>query len=299
MDSERATSRHRSIGCKQKKGRGPRRALSPPTTLHTRRSRILLHHQLVLHAEGARDLPRSQSRDGFIHGAIHRAVKRYVAVHHYNANRPRRIQCILAQNRIAVESPGRAQAQPIVKRRDWLDRDVRNHILHSRHGVDVSERLVAAYAGSILPFHRDYSILHAQREIIECAVVSFSNVSNLSSQFLLELLIGNIRPRHRDKVAHALRARSFSSELSRIQFALVEIDRTRQGDDAVLDAGFHVTELTLLRQLLHHRSLNLIVVAGSRRGLGDERRAQQPHCQQRTRRFQQTSSIHKATSDPN
>src|SRR5580700_10249914 len=122
----------------------PRPLCPPPTALHPRLSR--LHLQLVFHAEDARNLIRSQASDVPIHAAINRAVKRNVAVHHDNANRPRRIHRVLAQHRVAINSSGRAQAHPLVKRRNWFDRDVRDHVLYPLHRIDVRESFVPAQA---------------------------------------------------------------------------------------------------------------------------------------------------------
>ena len=74
---------------------------------------------------------------------------------------------VFTETESRVDGASRAQSQAIVHRRNRFQGDVRDHILHSGSILDVSERFIAANAGSILALHRHDAILHVQGKVID------------------------------------------------------------------------------------------------------------------------------------
>src|SRR6202140_5470495 len=209
-----------------KKNAAPRRALSATAT-STLQSLLALAFdlQLVVHAEGAEELVGSDSGNLLVHLVVDGAVQREVSIVHDNPNWTRRIYRVPAQHRVTINDPQRPQAQPVVELRNRFDRDVVDNILHARHVCDVRQSFIAAHAGSILALDRDHSVFYSQRKVIERDIIAQAHVTQLLGQFLLQLRVRYIWTCHAHQVAHALRVSSFASQLRRVQFSLIEIDR--------------------------------------------------------------------------
>src|SRR5579862_1065581 len=135
-------------------------------------SGISSNRELVLYREGAKNLVRSHSGHSLIHRTVDRAVERYMAVGQDDADWPRGIDGVLAQHRIAIDRASRADTDAIVEQGSRLNRNFVDHILDAGLSVDVGQRFIAANAGAIGTAQRDYSILYAEREIVEHTVIA-------------------------------------------------------------------------------------------------------------------------------
>src|SRR5581483_8588434 len=76
---------------------------------------VLIHRQMVFHAEGTRYAVDPDTRNGLVHFVLHRTVQADMPVVHDDANRTRRISRILAQHRVAVDGACRANPKAVIE----------------------------------------------------------------------------------------------------------------------------------------------------------------------------------------
>src|SRR5581483_3729322 len=244
-------------------------------------SDLLINYQVVLNAERAEQLIRTDAGDLFIHRIIDASIQSEPAAIHNDADRACRVQAIAAQHRVSIDGPHCAQTQVVIEGRDRGHTNVIHDVLDSRRALNDRECRITAYVRQGYTRNRHYSVFYAQGEIVEQIVVAYAVVAKLLAQLGLKLRVRYSRPGDVNEIPHTGRMFHLARSLGGIELLLVHVYRARQCHDPIFHAGANVAKLTFVRQLVGNLLLDRAIKASHAGRLSGGQRAEQRGCRER------------------